>query len=216
MEQLMIEKMVKDRMPTSSADYIIRKAAQSSLFGLPYELNKSPLAAEIEAKGEAAYKPSRTEKAADGSRSGCRCRGHGRDCSWATFAKFVGIDMVMNVGMEHLSKKGSSQEVCVEECISKGVFGTGTNVFASFRKQAKVIKNHENSYIKATNSHFKNKIPTSNITFMDWTKQTEQTSFPWNKGTFLDPQRNEATKRTGKYKDVLDSCAWTGRRVSGG
>jgi hypothetical protein len=110
--------------------------------------------------------------------------------------------MVMNVGMEHLSKKGSSQEVCVEECISKGVFGTGTNVFASFRKQAKVIKNHENSYIKATNSHFKNKIPTSNITFMDWTKQTEQTSFPWNKGTFLDPQRNEATKRTGKYKDV--------------
>ena len=37
---------------------------------------------------------------------------------------------------------------------------------------------------------------------MDWTKQTEQTSFPWNKGTFLDPQRNEATKRTGKYKDV--------------
>ena len=47
--------------------------------------------------------------------------------------------------MEHLSKKGSSQEVCVEECISKGVFGTGTNVFASFRKQAKVIKNHENS-----------------------------------------------------------------------
>ena len=203
MEQLMIEKMVKDRMPTSSADYIIRKAAQSSLFGLPYELNKSPLAAEIEAKGEAAYKPSRTEKAAGwAAGAGADVVAMGGIGSWATFAKFVGIDMVMNVGMEHLSKKGSSQEVCVEECISKGVFGTGTNVFASFRKQAKVIKNHENSYIKATNSHFKNKIPTSNITFMDWTKQTEQTSFPWNKGTFLDPQRNEATKRTGKYKDV--------------
>ena len=110
--------------------------------------------------------------------------------------------MVMNVGMERLGKKGSSHEVSVEECISKGVFGTDTNVFASFRKQAKVIKNHENSYIKATNSHFKNKIPTSNITFMDWTKQTEHTSFPWNKGTFLDPQRNEAAKRTDKYKDV--------------
>lgn len=190
-------------MPTSSADYIIRKAAQSSLFGLPYELNKSPLAAEIEAKGEAAYKPSRTEKAAGwAAGAGADVVAMGGIGSWATFAKFVGIDMVMNVGMEHLSKKGSSQEVCVEECISKGVFGTGTNVFASFRKQAKVIKNHENSYIKATNSHFKNKIPTSNITFMDWTKQTEQTSFPWNKGTFLDPQRNEATKRTGKYKDV--------------
>ena len=72
MEQLMIEKMVKDRMPTSSADYIIRKAAQSSLFGLPYELNKSPLAAEIEAL-------SNREGSGMGSRSGCRCRGHGRD-----------------------------------------------------------------------------------------------------------------------------------------
>ena len=126
MEQLMIEKMVKDRMPTSSADYIIRKAAQSSLFGLPYELNKSPLAAEIEAKGEAAYKPSRTEKAAGwAAGAGADVVAMGGIGSWATFAKFVGIDMVMNVGMEHLSKKGSSQEVCVEECISKGVFGTG-------------------------------------------------------------------------------------------
>lgn len=203
MEQLMIEKLVKDRMPKSSADYIIRKAAQSSLFGLPYELNKSPLAAEIEAKGEAAYKPSRTEKAAGwAAGASADAVAMGGIGSWATFAKFVGIDMVMNVGMDHLSKKGSSQEVSVEECISKGVFGTDTNVFASFRKQAKVIKIHENGYIKATNSHFKNKIPTSNITFMDWTKQTEQTSFPWNKGTFLDPQRNEAAKRTGKYKDV--------------
>lgn len=203
MEQLMIEKLVKDRMPTSSADYIIRKAAQSSLFGLPYELNKSPLAAEIEAKGEAAYKPSRTEKAAGwAAGASADAVAMGGIGSWATFAKFVGIDMVMNVGMERLGKKGSSHEVSVEECISKGVFGTDTNVFASFRKQAKVIKNHENSYIKATNSHFKNKIPTSNITFMDWTKQTEQTSFPWNKGTFLDPQRNEAATRTGKYKDV--------------
>lgn len=33
-EQLMIDKLVKDRMPKSSADYIIRKAAESSLLGL--------------------------------------------------------------------------------------------------------------------------------------------------------------------------------------
>lgn len=97
MEQLMIEKMVKDRMPTSSADYIIRKAAQSSLFGLPYELNKSPLAAEIEAKGEAAYKPSRTEKAAGwAAGAGADVVAMGGIGSWATFAKFVGIDMVID------------------------------------------------------------------------------------------------------------------------
>ena len=106
MEQLMIEKLVKDRMPKSSADYIIRKAAQSSLFGLPYELNKSPLAAEIETRGEAAYKPSRTEKAVGwAAGAGADAVAMGGIGSWATFAKFVGIDMVMNVGMEHLSKK---------------------------------------------------------------------------------------------------------------
>lgn len=109
MEQLMIDKLVKDRMPKSSADYIIRKAAQSSLFGLPYELNKSPLAAEIEARGEAAYKPSRTETAAGwAAGAGADAVAMGGIGSWATFAKFVGIDMVMNVGMERLGKKGSS------------------------------------------------------------------------------------------------------------
>ena len=203
MERLVIDKMVKDRKPKSSAEYIIRKAAQGSLFGLPYELNKSPLAAEIEAKGEAAYKPSRTEKAvgwtAGAVADAVTMGGVG---SWATFAKFVGMDVVMNAGMDHLSRRGNRQEVSVEECISKGVFGTDTNVFTSFRKQAKNIKNHENSYIKATNGHFRNKIPTQNFMFMDWTKQTGQTSFPWNKDTFLDPQGNEATGRKGKYKDV--------------
>lgn len=203
MEQLMIDKMVKDRMPKSSAEYIIRKAAQGSLFGLPYELNKSPLAAEIEAKGKAAYKPSRTEKAvgwvAGATADAVTMGGVG---SWATFAKFVGMDVVMNAGMDYLSKKGGKQEADVEECISKGVFGTDTNVFASFRRQAKDIKNHENSYIKAINGHFKNKIPTQNFMFMDWTKQTGPASFPWSKGTFLDPQGSEAAERKGKYKDV--------------
>lgn len=203
MEQLMIDKMVKDHMPKSSADYIIRKAAQSSLFGLPYELGKSPLAAEIEARGEAAYKPSKAEKAvgwaAGASADVLAMGGMG---SWATFAKFVGIDVAFNAGMDHLGRKGDGQAINVEECISKGVFGTDTNVFASFRKQAQGITNHDSSYIKAVNGHFKNKIPTQKFTFMDWTKQPVQTTLPWVKGTFLDPQASEASQRKGKYKDV--------------
>ena len=59
LEQQMIDKLVKDRMPKSSADYIIRKAAESSLFGLPQMLSRSPLAEEIEKRGEAAYRPSK-------------------------------------------------------------------------------------------------------------------------------------------------------------
>ncbi len=203
MEKLMIDRMVKDKMPKSSADYILRKAAQTSLFSLPYELNKSPLAAEIEAKGEAAYKPSKTEKAV-GWAAGASADAVtlGGISSWATFARFVGFDVVFNAGMEHLNKKGSRQEVSVEDCISKGVFGTDANVFTAFRKDAQNIKNHENSYIKATNDRLKKKIPTKNYMFMDWTKQPERTTLPWNKGTFLDPHAGDAAQRKGKYKDV--------------
>lgn len=203
MEQLMIDRMVKDRMPKSSADYILRKATQTSLFSLPYELNKSPLAAEIEARGEAAYKPSRTEKAvgwAVGASSDAVAMGG--VSSWATFAKFVGFDVMLNAGMEHLSRKGSEREVSVEDCISKGVWGTDSNVFSAFRKEAQGIRKHENSYVKTTNAHLKNKIPTQNYMLMDWMKQPEQTKFPWNKGTFLDPHAADAAQRKGKYKDV--------------
>lgn len=203
MEQLMIDRMVKDRMPKSSADYILRKAAQTSLFSLPYELNKSPLAAEIEARGEAAYKPSRTEKAVGWTvGASADAMAMGGASSWATFAKFVGIDVMLNAGMEHLNRKGSNREVSVEDCISKGVWGTDSNVFSAFRKEAQGIRKHESSYIKTTNALLKNKIPTQNYMFMDWMKQPEQTKFPWNKGTFLDPHAADAAQRKGKYKDV--------------
>ncbi len=126
MEQMMIEKLVKDRLPKSSADYIIRKAAQSSLFGLPYELNKSPLAAEIEARGEAAYKPSRTEKAAGwAAGASADAVAMGGIGSWATFAKFVGIDMVMNVGMERLAKKAANKR-SVSRSVSAREFSVRT------------------------------------------------------------------------------------------
>ena len=49
-----------------------------------------------------------------------------------------GVPIAVGMGLDYFK----ALAVCVEECISKGVFGTGTNVFASFRKQAKVIKNH--------------------------------------------------------------------------
>ena len=39
-EELMIDRLVKERMPKSSADYIIRKAAESSLLGLSQTLSR--------------------------------------------------------------------------------------------------------------------------------------------------------------------------------
>lgn len=203
MEQLMIDKLVKDHMPRSSADYIIRKAAQTSLFGLAHELGKSPLAAEIDARGEAAYKPSRMEKAAGWAvGTATDAVATGGIGSWAAFARFVGIDVAFNVGMNHLGKKESKGKTGVEDCISKGVFGSDTNLFVSFRTQAKHIKNHENSHIKAVNNQFKNKIPTQDYTFMDWTKQSALPTFPLFNGLSLAQEPSEAAQRKGKYKDV--------------
>lgn len=43
MEKKMIDKMIKDKIPRSSIEYIIRKAATSTIFYLPQEVAKSPL-----------------------------------------------------------------------------------------------------------------------------------------------------------------------------
>lgn len=62
MEKKMVDKMVKDKIPKSSIDYIIRKAATNSLFYIPTEIRKSQLEREIENKAETAYKPKVWEK----------------------------------------------------------------------------------------------------------------------------------------------------------
>ena len=59
MDDLMMEQLVKSHMPKSTAEYIIRKTAQGSIWGLEQELSKSPMAREIEARGEKAFKPSK-------------------------------------------------------------------------------------------------------------------------------------------------------------
>ena len=61
---MMIDRLVKERIPQSSAAYILRKAGESSLLGLSQTLNRSPLAEEIEARSEAAYRPNGWEKGA--------------------------------------------------------------------------------------------------------------------------------------------------------
>lgn len=75
----------------------MRKAAQNTLFGLSYTLNQSPLAAEIERRGEAAYKPSKLEKGTGkvigASIDAISLGGAG---SWASFAKFVGVDLAFS------------------------------------------------------------------------------------------------------------------------
>lgn len=194
MEQLMTDRLVRERMPKSSADYIIRKAAQNTLLGLSATLGQSPLAAEIEQRGEAAYKPSKLEKGT--SRvicAGIDALSLGSVGSWTSFAKFVGVDLAFSALVPSQDNKGNGQSV--EECISKGVFGSEANVFTDFRKQARSIQKDENPYIIATNERLFKKIPIETFDFTKWMSEHTITSKPmWS---LADEKKNEE-----RYKNV--------------
>ena len=196
MENLMIGKLVKDNTPKSTMDYILRKAAQDSIWGLQEELMKSPLTAEIEARGKKAYKPSRTEKfAGKATASVVDAVTMGGIGSWKSLATFVGSDMALGYALD--TKKGNTEqrkEQAMELSISKGVFGQSGNAFASFRSQAKKVNATDNGYLKSINSKLNNKIhiPQKAITRMAWTDNSYK--FP-----FLQEQEK---RNNPKYKDV--------------
>ena len=196
MENLMIGKLVKDNTPKSTMDYILRKAAQDSMWGLQEELMKSPLTAEIEARGEKAYKPSKTEKfAGKATASVVDAVTMGGIGSWKSLATFVGSDMALGYALD--TKKGNTEhrkEQAMELSISKGVFGQSGNAFAGFRSQAKKVNATDNGYLKSINSKLNNKIhiPQKAITRIAWTDNSYK--FP-----FLQEQEK---RNNPKYKDV--------------
>ena len=196
MENLMIGKLVKDNTPKSTMDYILRKAAQDSIWGLQEELMKSPLTAEIEARGEKAYKPSKTEKfAGKATASVVDAVTMGGIGSWKSLATFVGSDMALGYALD--TKKGNTEhrkEQAMELSICKGVFGQSGNAFAGFRSQAKKVNATDNGYLKSINNKLNNKIhiPQKAITRMAWTDNSYK--FP-----FLQEQEK---RNNPKYKDV--------------
>lgn len=98
MEKKMIDKMIKDKIPRSSIEYIIRKAATSTLFYLPQEVAKSPLEKSVDAEAERRYNPSAWEKntgRAIGSVTDLLCMG-GFGGGWKTAATWVGGDLVLS------------------------------------------------------------------------------------------------------------------------
>lgn len=192
LEQQMIDKLVKDRMPKSSADYIIRKAAESSLFGLPQMLSRSPLAEEIEKRGEAAYRPSKVEQGAGwllgASADTVMLGGAG---SWAAFAKLIGTDAAVSAAMAHLETE-TPQPLSVEQCISQGVFGSGHNIFDDFRREADAIPANENTLIATANGELKKKIPVMDFNFAKWMGK------PLQEGWLEELKQG----RPARYKDV--------------
>ena len=97
MEQKMIDKMIKDKIPKSSIDYIIRKAATSTIFYLPQEVAKSPLEHKIDSEAEKRYKPTVWEKNAGialGSVTDLACMG-GLGGGLKTAVTWIGSDMLV-------------------------------------------------------------------------------------------------------------------------
>lgn len=196
MDQLMVDKLVNDRIPKSSAEYIIRKAGQSSLLGLAQTLGRSPLAEEIESCSEAAYHPSTLEKGAGNvlgaSADAIMLGGAG---SWASLARFVGMDVALTAAADSLMPD-TPREKSVEECISKGVFGKENNVFDIFRKEATMIPAKENTLIAQVNGQLRNKIPVINFGFMDWSKKENE------KPVWMKNYSMPGKERKDQYKDV--------------
>ena len=196
MEDLMIGKLVKDNTPKSTMDYILRKTAQNSIWGLQEELLKSPLTVEIEARGEKAYKPSKTEKfAGRATASVVDAVIMGGIGSWKSLATLVGSDVALGYILD--SKKGNGEqrkEQAMELSISKGVFGQNGNAFTVFRSQAKKVNATDNGYVKTLNSKLQNKIHIPQKAF---------TPMAWTDNSFKFPFQKEQEKRNDpKYKNV--------------
>ena len=106
-EEMMIDKMARDNMPKSSIEYILRKAAGNTIFGLPEEARKTPLQREVEERAEALYGPTKAEKgigwglgaAADFATLG------GLSGGIAGGLKFVGADLAINAVVDSVDSK---------------------------------------------------------------------------------------------------------------
>ena len=118
-EEMMIEKLARDQVPQSSIDYILRKAAGNSIFGLPEEARKTPLQREIEERAEEMYNPTKVEKgigwglgaAADFATMG------GLGGGVVSGLKFVGADLAINAVIDTVD---ASQRKDVPKVIAPG------------------------------------------------------------------------------------------------
>ena len=212
-QQMMVDRMVAEKMPKSSFDYIIQKGVSGSLFGLAYEVDKSPLDREIEERGEAAYNPSGVEKAvAKGISIGSDAVALGGIYSWASLARFAGTEVVFT-GLESILDKNNTDGISVEEVISKAVFGDDMNHFKTFRWESLKIKEYENPYLQSINAGLSKKMSlmTEKPLFepnweFDFTKPFDYDSpgLPFNTaGFFAASDKPEQTKRNPSVPLVI-------------
>ena len=161
LEDKMMGKMVSDSMPKSSIEYVLRKAGERSILGLDNMMRDCPADREINSRIEAKYKPSAMEKGAvRGTAFAMDVIAMGGVGSWASLARMAGAEVVF-AGLESYSsdKNAGKKNVSVEECISQGIFGSNTNVFTAFRKDANIVRTWEHPALISINRQLTRKLP---------------------------------------------------------
>lgn len=211
-EQMIIDKMVSDQMPKSTAEYIIRKGAENSLLGLPYAALKSPLQAEIDAEGEAAFNPSKGAKiGARGVSLVSDIVACGGVYSWGGLAKWVGTEVVFAGLDSYLDSRQKGQKgLTVEQCISSALWGTTANQFQAARKDNWKLKPYEHPYLHTVNAKLSKHLPfptqkpaweidfSNPFGILGNTPSTLQTSFsPFNIGAKYTPFSVSSTGKSG-------------------
>ncbi len=166
LQQTMVDRLIDKETPKSTAEYIIRKAAGESLFGLPYTLNRSPLEAQIAKEAEDRYKANGWEwggaKAASFAIDTVATMGCG---SWANLAKLAGVEVVFAGVEAYMDSKGKDNSITIEQCISQGVFGSGENenVFDSIKAQAGWLDAERCEGVTRINSNLKRPVGTFSL-----------------------------------------------------
>lgn len=166
LQQTMIDSLIDKETPKSTAEYIIRKAAGESLFGLPYTLSRSPLEAQIAAEAEAKYKANGWEwggaKAASFAIDTVATMGCG---SWANLAKLAGVEVVFAGVEAYMDSKKKDNTITIEQCISRGVFGSGDdeNVFDSIKAKAGWLDAEKSDGVARINSNLKRPVGTFSL-----------------------------------------------------
>lgn len=166
LQQTMVDRLIDKETPKSTAEYIIRKAAGESLFGLPYTMNRSPLEAQIAKEAEARYKANGWEwggaKTASFAIDNVATMGCG---SWANLAKLAGVEVVFAGVEAYMDSKDKDNSITIEQCISQGVFGSGENenVFDSIKAQAGWLDAERCEGVTRINSNLKRPVGTFSL-----------------------------------------------------
>lgn len=171
-EQLMIDRLVRQEMPKSSLDYVMKTAAENSLLGLFGQLQRSPLDRAITEAGEKAYAPSLLEKGTG------KVLSFGMDSvvtcgisSWANLGKLALFEVASEgAGAIYDATRKKEEVPNVEQLISHGVFGSDKNILETFRRESELINPHENAYIREMDGKMKGRmrlIPEENLAWMN-------------------------------------------------